>query len=133
MLAQRRRSDRNHIQPVIQILPEFARLDRLLQVLVGRSDHPRVERQQAVSSQPFEFALLQHPQQLGLQQRSHLPDFVEEQRPVLGRLRTCPSCTPTAPVNAPFSWPNNSLSSKASGMAAQLMATNGLSGRKPLA
>ncbi len=32
-----------------------------------------------------------------------------------------------APVNAPFSWPNSSLSSSASGMAPQLMATNGAS------
>ena len=30
----------------------------------------------------------------------------------------------TAPVNAPFSWPNSSLSSRFSGIAAQLMATN---------
>ena len=30
-----------------------------------------------------------------------------------------------APVNAPFSWPNSSVSSSVSGMAAQLMATNG--------
>ena len=30
-----------------------------------------------------------------------------------------------APVNAPRSWPNNSLSSSVSGMAAQLMAMNG--------
>src|SRR5579885_527829 len=30
-----------------------------------------------------------------------------------------------APVNAPFSWPNNSLSSRFSGIALQLMATNG--------
>jgi len=31
-----------------------------------------------------------------------------------------------APENAPRSWPNNSLSSRVSGMAAQLMAMNGL-------
>ena len=31
----------------------------------------------------------------------------------------------TAPVKAPFSWPKSSLSSSVSGMAAQLMATNG--------
>ena len=34
-----------------------------------------------------------------------------------------PRLVPTAPVNAPFSYPNNSLSSNASGIAAQLMAT----------
>jgi len=35
-----------------------------------------------------------------------------------------------APVKAPFSWPNSSLSSRPSGMPAQLMATNGLSARR---
>ncbi len=34
-----------------------------------------------------------------------------------------------APVNAPFSWPNSSLSSSASGMAAQLTGTNGPAAR----
>ena len=35
----------------------------------------------------------------------------------------------TAPVKAPFSWPNSSLSRRFSGMAAQLTDTNGLSRR----
>ena len=35
----------------------------------------------------------------------------------------------TAPVKAPFSWPNSSLSSNVSVSAAQLMATNGLAER----
>ena len=34
----------------------------------------------------------------------------------------------SAPVKAPFSWPNSSLSSKLSGMAAQLRARNGCLG-----
>ena len=37
-----------------------------------------------------------------------------------------------APVNAPFSWPNSSLSSRLSGIAPQLMAMNGPSPRLPL-
>ncbi len=37
----------------------------------------------------------------------------------------------TAPVKAPFSWPNSSLSSRFSGMAAQLIATKGLFARGP--
>ena len=36
-----------------------------------------------------------------------------------------PARRSSAPVKAPFSWPNNSLSMSVSGMAAQLMATNG--------
>ena len=36
-----------------------------------------------------------------------------------------PTLRAAAPVNAPFSWPKSSFSSSASGMAAQLIATNG--------
>ena len=37
----------------------------------------------------------------------------------------------SAPVKAPFSWPNSSLSSRLSGMAAQFMARNGALARGP--
>jgi hypothetical protein len=36
-----------------------------------------------------------------------------------------------APVKAPLSWPNSSLSNSCSGMAAQFSATKGLSARGP--
>jgi hypothetical protein len=42
----------NYIQTIIQVLPEFTCLDRLLQVLVGRGHDPGAERSRAVSSQP---------------------------------------------------------------------------------
>jgi hypothetical protein len=37
-----------------------------------------------------------------------------------------PMCLAVAPVNAPFSWPNRMLSTRFSGSAPQLTATNGL-------
>ncbi len=40
-----------------------------------------------------------------------------------------PGLRAVAPVNAPFSWPKSSVSSRFSGIAAQLMATNGPSAR----
>ena len=46
-----------------------------------------------------------------------------------GPARTAPCRCAAAPVNDPFSWPNSSLSSRVSGSAAQLMATN-LPGRR---
>src|ERR1700683_4725385 len=84
MLAQRGQSHGNHVQAKIQVLPEFTRLDRLFQIFVGRGQYTRVEWEQAASPETFEFPLLQDAQEFGLQQRSHLPDFVEEQRPILG-------------------------------------------------
>src|SRR5580700_5385630 len=84
MLAQGRQGHRNYIQPVIEVLPEFARLDRLFQVPVGGGDDARVKGQQAGASQSLELTLLQDSQQFGLEQRSHFADFVEQQRSVLG-------------------------------------------------
>ena len=40
-----------------------------------------------------------------------------------------PSLLATAPVNAPLTWPNSSDSSRFSGMAPQLIVTNGLPAR----
>ena len=42
-----------------------------------------------------------------------------------------PTLRVTAPVKEPFSWPNSSLSSRFSGMAAQFTATNGCGARGP--
>ena len=47
--------------------------------------------------------------------RNRVPPIACSNRPIL---------RVTAPVNAPFSWPNSSLSSRFSGIAAQLTATN---------
>ena len=70
-------------------------------------------------------ALLERAQDLGLQRQRQVADLVEEDRAAVAPPRTCPSLRPAAPVNAPFSWPNSSVSSSASGIAAQLIATNG--------
>ena len=73
----------------------------------------------ARAAQAFEFLVLQYPQQLGLQfQRdvarlrpgTSVPPSASSTRPTFWRI---------APVNAPFSCPNNSLSSSPVGMAAQ--------------
>ena len=42
-----------------------------------------------------------------------------------------PMCCSVAPVNAPFSWPNSVDSTRFSGIAPQLTATNGLARRSP--
>ena len=46
-----------------------------------------------------------------------LADLVEEDRAAVGRLEAARPCAATAPVNAPRSWPNSSLSSSVSGRA----------------
>ena len=78
-----------------------------------------------------ELALLEHAQELGLHRQRQLADLVEEQRAAVGGLEQA-DLRSRAPVKAPFSWPNSSLSSSVSGIAAQLTATNGLSRRGPV-
>ena len=73
--------------------------------------------------------LLQHAQELALRRRRQLADLVQEDRSRRRPARTCPSRRAAAPVNAPRSWPKSSLSSSVSGIAAQLIATNGRSRR----
>ena len=75
-------------------------------------------------------ALLQHAQKSRLRLERHVADLVEEQRAAVGLLEAAVRPR-SAPVKAPFSWPNSSLSSSSRGIAAQLIATNGPSRRLP--
>jgi hypothetical protein len=60
-------------------------------------------------------------QHRGLRARVHVADLIEEQRAAIGELELAAALLP---VNAPFSWPNSSLSISSLVMAAQLSSTN---------
>ena len=72
-----------------------------------------------VAADAFEPVILQYPQDLALHQRRHVADFIEKRVPP-ELCSNLPIRFASAPVNEPFSWPNNSLSSSDSGIAAQL-------------
>ncbi len=59
--------------------------DLVLEVAVGGRDHTHVDTDISQPTDPLERLLFQKPQQLGLQRRRHLPDFVEEDRAAVGR------------------------------------------------
>ena len=126
-LAQRRNVDRDHVEPVEEILLEPAVGDHLPEVAVGRGDDPHVDLLGALGAERLELALLQHAQQLRLQRRAHRADLVEEDACRRRPARTCPSCSSVAPVNAPRTWPNSSDSSSVSGIAAQFTLISGIS------
>ena len=129
MSSRRSRSggqvDRHHRQPEVQVLAELAALDLGLQVAVGRGDDAHVD---AISLLPPTRRIsprLEHAQQLGLQLERQLADLVEEQRAAAAPARTRPARRSSAPVNAPFSWPNSSLSISDATSAPQSTTTNG--------
>ncbi len=104
---------------------------RAKKVAVGRRHDAHVDLARPRAAHGLELALLQHAQELGLQVDGQLADLVEEDGAAV-RQREAPVALPVAPVNAPLSWPKNSLSMRVGGIAAQLTFTSGLS-RRPLA
>ena len=120
-LAQRRQVQAHHVEPVEEVGAELALLDRLLERLGGGGDDADVHLARLAPADPADLALLEHAEQLGLQVERQVADLVEQQRALVRQLEQA-GRSAVAPVNAPFAWPNSSLSSSCSGIAAQLMA-----------
>ena len=128
-LAQRRQLDLDHVQPVVEVLAEAALAHLLVEPAVGRRTGcarrrgSRWCRRRAGTCGPGSRAAASPGAPSAsspISSRNSVPPFATSNRPGLLAL---------APVNAPFTWPNSSLSSRFSGIAPQLTATNGASRR----
>ena len=127
-LAQRGQVHAEDVEAVVEVLAERPRRHRLRQVLVGGGDDPDVGPEGRGAPHALELVLLEHPEELGLDMggssptssRKSVPPAASSKRPGLGL---------SAPVKAPFSWPNSSDSTRVSGRAAQLRAMKGPSAR----
>ena len=64
--AQLRHPHRNHLQPVIQILPELAIVHRVFEILVRCRDHAHVNCDRLRPTNPVKLPGLQHPQKFRL-------------------------------------------------------------------
>jgi hypothetical protein len=78
--------DRHDVQAEVQVLAELALLDLAAQILPGRRDHPQVDLLGLGAADPAQLALLEHPQELGLEIERQLAEFVEEHRAARGQL-----------------------------------------------
>ena len=79
-LAERGQRHRDRVDPEVEVLAEAALADRGLGIEVGRADEPEVHGHDPGAAEPPHRAVLEHPQELGLEIRRHLGDLVEEQR-----------------------------------------------------
>ena len=68
-----------HIQAVKQIAAKLFLRHALRQIPIGGCDQPQIHFDRSRPSQPFEFMVLQNPQQLGLQLQRDFADLVEEE------------------------------------------------------
>ena len=127
-LPERGQMNRHHVEPIKQIFAETAALDLRFEILVRRRNDAHIDLDARHAADAFEFLLLQHPQKLDLHLKRHLGHFVQKKRSLVGSSKR-PGFEETAPVNAPFSCPKNSLSIRVDGIAAQLILIKGFSAR----
>ena len=76
----------DHVQAIEKVFAERAVLDRFGEVAVGGGDDADVHLDRLGAADAVDFAFLNGAQQLGLQARIHLADFVEQQRAAIGFL-----------------------------------------------
>ena len=85
-LAQRRHSDLDHAQPVVEVGAEASGGDLGREVAIGGRDHAHVDGAGLVRADPLDDAVLEHAQQLGLERQRGVADLVEEQRAAVREL-----------------------------------------------
>ena len=126
------KTDRHDIEAEEQVLAKGALLDREAQVLICRRHNPYVGLNGGAAANGRIFALLQHTKKNGSGPPSAMSPISSRNRVPPSACSKRPTERAAAPVKAPFSWPNNSLSMRSRGMAAMLMATNGPPLRLPI-
>jgi len=131
-LAQGRHINPKHIQPIKQVLAKPPALNLPCEIAVRRGDQSNVNLNRLRPAHALQHPLLQDAQQLRLRRLRQLGDLIEKQRALVGKLEL-PSRCRSAPVNAPRSCPNSSLSISVSGSAAQLTDTSVARARGDLA
>ncbi len=73
-------------EPIIKVFAKRAFFQRRAQVAIRSGDHAHVHLQRLRSAQALKLALLQHAQQLHLDRRRHVADFIQKQRAFVRQL-----------------------------------------------
>ena len=79
-LPQRRHIEGDHVETIVEIVPEGPFLDHSADVLVGGRHHPCAQRDLFPAPDPLEFTGLEDPQQARLKVQGQLVHLVEEER-----------------------------------------------------
>ena len=85
-VPERRKLDRDDVEPIKKVLAESMLGDGLGEVAIGRRDHATFGRDRLGPAHAFEPLVLKHPEQLGLHAERDLADLVEQQGAPAGLL-----------------------------------------------
>src|SRR5689334_3564406 len=86
-LTQRWNMNGECVKPVEEIFAKRPIRDRLFHVDVRSSEHAEICFNCRTSTQPGELAILKNMEQLGLQHRTHLADFIQQDGPLVTQLK----------------------------------------------
>ncbi len=84
--VQRRQSNRERVDPIVEILAKPALPNELLEWPVGGRDQAEVDFDRPVAPQPLEPPVLEDAEQLGLGDDREIADLIEKQGAVVGQL-----------------------------------------------
>ena len=77
----------NHAEPEEQVFAEFAIGDRSAEILVGGRNDADVDGFHLAAADADDRPVFEHAEQFDLHVETHVADFVEEERPALGRFK----------------------------------------------
>ena len=131
-VAQRRQPHFDDVEAVVEVAPEPAGGDFGTEIAIGRGDHVHVDALRARARRRG--GLLRAPARAAAwpARRAAARRSRRGTACPLRRARRALACVSVAPMNAPRTWPNSSLSNSVSSTAAQLTVTNGRSRRGPV-
>ena len=125
-LPEGRDGDGEDVEPIVKVLPKPAFPDLFLKVSICRCHDPYIDFDGMGRAQALKLVMLDRPDSLACISTGSSP-ISSRQRVEPWATSNRPTCRVSAPVNAPFSRPNNSLSIKLAGRAAQLTVISGRS------
>ena len=79
-LTQGGNIDPNHVQTIQQVMPKPRFVDHAVQITVGCSNNPKVNRNGRQTAHSDNPTVLQHPEKLGLHFRGHFANLIEKHR-----------------------------------------------------
>ena len=85
-LAQRRDHERNHVEPIEQILAKTTGLDLMLQALIGGRDDAHIHSHGHGCADRLETLFFENAQHLGLRLEGHVADFIQKQCSAISQL-----------------------------------------------
>jgi len=100
-LAQRRKGDRKNLQAIVQVAAKLSG-DHLGEIAIGGGDQADIDGNGSCPADAFKFFFLQRTQNLRLEFRRQVTDFIEEERALVGELKSA-DLLRDGPGERPFS------------------------------